>query len=150
VIALSRLYALSDPRLKAIIVQGDMIVDPSQYTQIPIPLKIIKLLIKELVPVPDSSAIQQGINASASQVGDSDDEWEDLDDVGFPGSKKDLMALGDEGSGRQSRIRDDETNVFLIEFFKNIYNGNVGNFREMVSLLNEEERHQLSLLGGQS
>ena len=78
----------------------------------------------------DSSAIQQGINASASQVGDSDDEWEDLDDVGFPGSKKgifgyiyviytfsantiilDLMALGDEGSGRQSRIRDDETNV---------------------------------------
>jgi len=124
--------------------------NPSQYTQIPIPLKIIKLLIKELVPVPDSSAIQQGINASASQVGDSDDEWEDLDDVGFPGSKKDLMALGDEGSGRQSRIRDDETNVFLIEFFKNIYNGNVGNFREMVSLLNEEERHQLSLLGGQS
>ncbi|RPB19571.1 ARM repeat-containing protein [Terfezia boudieri ATCC MYA-4762] len=148
VIALSRLFTLDDPRLKAIIVQGDMIVDPQQYTQIPVPLKIIKLLIKELIPVADAAAVQQGINAAGSVVGDSDDEWEDLEDIGIP--RKDLMALEEEGSGRQSRIRDDETNVFLIQFFKDIYNDNIGGFREMVPLLTEDERYQLSLLGGQS
>lgn len=87
----------------------------------------------------DTAAVQQGINAAASAAGDSDDEWEDLEDIGFPGSKKgrtslsqsntyysfnnttsvflDLMAFGEEGSGRQSRIRDDETNVSFYPAF---------------------------------
>lgn len=51
-------------------------------------MKIIKLLIKELVPVSDASAVQQGINVSGSAAGESDDEWEDLEDIGFPGSRK--------------------------------------------------------------
>lgn len=32
----------------------------------------------------DAAAVQQGINASGSAVGDSDDEWEDLEDIGVP------------------------------------------------------------------
>ena len=32
----------------------------------------------------DAAAIQQGINAAGSVVGDSDDEWEDLEDIGIP------------------------------------------------------------------
>ncbi|KAF8461363.1 armadillo-type protein [Kalaharituber pfeilii] len=164
VIALSRLYALDDPRLRSIIVQGDMIVgksnriitrsqaksNPQQYTQIPVPLKIIKLLIKELVPVSDHAAVQQGLHAAGSAAEESEDEWEDLDEIGFPGSRKDLLALGEDNSGRQSRVRDDETNGFLLQFFKEIYNGNIGNFRELFQALTEEERYQLSSFGGQS
>ena len=108
-------------------------VDPQQYTQIPVPLKIIKLLIKELVPTNDTSAIQQGVHAAGGSVA-SEDEWEDdLEDIGFLGTKKgeysfflkagvvtydilidavppELAAFGEEGSNR-GRIRDDETNV---------------------------------------
>ncbi|KAI5806722.1 armadillo-type protein [Peziza echinospora] len=164
VIALSRLYALDDPRLRAIIVQGDLIVgksnriitrsqtknNPPQYTQIPIPLKIIKLLIKEFAPINDNSAIQQGLSHGGGSVADSDDEWEDeLEDLGFAGSKKELLALGDD-SVRQSKIRDDETNGFLLQFFKEVYLDNIGNFSEILAALTEEERYQLSLLGGQT
>ena len=32
----------------------------------------------------DAAAVQQGINAAGPAVGDSDDEWEDLEDIGIP------------------------------------------------------------------
>ena len=80
-----------------------------------------------------------------------------------------LLAMGEDG-GRQSKARDDETNVrahlhtwkhidtlanpslqgFLLQFFKEIYHDNIGNFREIVQALTEDERYQLAQLGGQS
>jgi len=52
-------------------------------------LKIIKLLIKELAPINDNSALQQGLSHGGGSVADSDDEWEDeLEDLDFAGSKK--------------------------------------------------------------
>ncbi|KAI9679369.1 MAG: hypothetical protein M1817_005391 [Caeruleum heppii] len=77
VIALSKLYSLNDPRLAQIMVTGDLIVPqsdrimtrsrtkqtPDQYTIIPLPLKILKLLLAELSfpdPTPTNPLSQSG------------------------------------------------------------------------------------------
>lgn len=94
--ALCHIYNLQDPRLSQIIVPGDLIVPtsarimtrsrtkqtPDQFTMIPVPLKIIKLLIQELGPSVGETARFYGEQQQQQQADDanSDDEgWDDVD-----------------------------------------------------------------------
>lgn len=104
VIALSKLYNLHDPRLAAVMVKGDLIINPSQagrimtrsraksnpdqYTIVPAPIKIIKVLVEELLSAAGTARNIDGNNAgelgqqdqaeAENDVDDGDeDDWED-------------------------------------------------------------------------
>jgi len=103
VMALCCLYTLEDPRLSHIIVPGDLIIPtstrimtrsrakqtPDQYTMIPVPLKIIKLLIQELGPnVGDTMRSFNQPNEEFDSEGEGDD-WEDVQDgLNVPGMSR--------------------------------------------------------------
>ncbi|KAF8241684.1 ARM repeat-containing protein [Wilcoxina mikolae CBS 423.85] len=158
VMALCHLYNLQDPRLMQIIVPGDLVIPtsarimtrsrakhtPDQYTMIPVPLKIIKLLIQELGPnVGESSRFYHQQNEEFDSDGD---DWEDVHDgLNIPGmSREELLALG--ASGRTSRQVDDETYSILASFFNEISSKNITDFQNIYNALKPEEQHQLSLL----
>ncbi|KAI9670418.1 MAG: hypothetical protein M1829_004741 [Trizodia sp. TS-e1964] len=163
VIALSKLYTLADPRLAQTMVQGDLIVPtssrimtrsrtrntPDQYTTIPVPLKIIKVLIEELS---SASGNTSGLEAAAlelDEAGSDNGDWEDEPnflDLGLSMTKQDLMALGDDNVGAE-RQRDDETQAYLTEFFKGVEAGNIAGFRDWYGQLTAEERGKLSVVG---
>ncbi|KAI9852334.1 MAG: hypothetical protein M1838_001039 [Thelocarpon superellum] len=179
VIALSKLFSLDDPRLALIMVQGDLIVpqsdrimtrskarqNPDRYTSVPVPLKIIKVLIEELSSAsggarnldPASAALAGADELGSDDEHDEDDdngEWEDVPNVlelGLGTTKAELMAYG-EGSGTGagalgSRQRDDETQAYLTAFFRDVSEKNVARFSEMFAMLTADEQQKLSLLG---
>jgi hypothetical protein len=91
-----------------------LLTDPTQYTQVSVPLKIIKTFVAELAPGLESTGISaESAKATAGGADDEDedDEWEDYEELGFPGSKEELLALGGEGTSRASRRQDDATHV---------------------------------------
>lgn len=124
--------------------------DPDQYTIIPAPLKIIKLLIDELQA---ASGVGAAANAASAAVAstelDSDDDdegWEDDDDtldMGLASTKADLMSFI-EGPGR--RQPDDETQNFLTEFFLICGREDTASFKEWYNMLSEEEKQKLNEL----
>ncbi|KAF2089211.1 ARM repeat-containing protein [Saccharata proteae CBS 121410] len=139
VIALSKLYDLNDPRLTQVMVKGDLVMpqtdrimtrsrarqNPDRYTMIPAPLKILKVLVEELLSASGSGNMRAMENAAAAaELADDDDEdeeWEDDPtelDLGLGSTKAELMAYGDESSVFGGRQRDDETQAYLIQFFR--------------------------------
>ncbi|TKA71274.1 hypothetical protein B0A49_03861 [Cryomyces minteri] len=142
VIALSNIYELNDPRLAQITVKGDLIVpqsnriitrsrakqQPVEYTQIPLPLKIVKVLVEELSSAGgQQGAIEAGMAAAEDdeeEVSDDDGSWEDDGDGGFLdlglGSTKEQLMSFDSPSNNSSfpRGRDDETQAYLLQFFR--------------------------------
>ncbi|OAQ90061.1 importin beta-5 subunit [Purpureocillium lilacinum] len=164
VIALSKLYSLDDDRLAQIKVKGDLIINddgriktrsrskqnPDQYTIIPAPLKIIKLLIEELLSASgarnaaDAAAAALAANADL-ESDDDDDGWEDDDtlDLNLGISKSELMSFT-EGGGR--RYKDDETETYLVEFFVRCGRENTAGFHIWYSMLSSEEKAKLSEL----
>ncbi|KAI8936326.1 hypothetical protein NX059_006742 [Plenodomus lindquistii] len=157
VIALSKLYDLKDPRLAQVQVKGDLIAtndgrimtrsraknNPDQYTIVPAPLKILKVLVVELqsasgVPL-DASAAGE-LADEGSEDGDWEDEPNPFVDLGSGYTREQLMAFAAEepGGGRQ---RDDETQSFLVEFFKRA--ATTQGFQEEFNGLTEEERQRL-------
>lgn len=166
--ALSKLYELHDERLGNINVKGDLIVQqsnmimtrskakrhPDQYTIIPAPLKIIKVLIDELS---SASAIAGGPGALApnpdddddeEEVSDDDGEWEDEDPTltaSLGVSKEELMKFAEETPGAR-RQADDETQNYLASFFKN--QGQDPRFQELYSALTPMEQERLQTLAG--
>jgi len=163
VIALSKLYSLNDPRLAQITVKGDLIIanderiktrsrskqNPDQFTVIPAPLKIIKLLIDELGAASGQQAAANAASAAVAGDFDSDDEddgWEDDDDtldMGLAATKADLMSFI-EGPGR--RAPDDETQSFLTQFFLECAKTNTADFQQLFNGLSEEEKQKLNEL----
>ena len=92
VIALSKIYSLHDERLSRIQVRGDLIVpksdrimtrsrarqNPDQHTIIPVPLKILKVLIEELSSAGGNSrSIDTAAAAGLADEGSDDGDWED-------------------------------------------------------------------------
>ncbi|KAF1943198.1 ARM repeat-containing protein [Clathrospora elynae] len=157
VIALSKLYDLKDPRLAQVQVQGDLIpntdgrimtrsrakVNPDKFTIVPAPLKILKVLAVELqsasgAPLDTSAAAD--LADDGSENGDWEDEPNPFIDLGSGFSREQLMAFAaeDPGSGRQ---RDDETQGFLVDFFKRA--AATHGFAEEFAQLTEEEQQRL-------
>jgi hypothetical protein len=189
VIALSKLYTLNDPRIAHTTVKGDLIIptstrimtrsqaraNPDRFTAIPAPLKIIKVLIEELLSASgaQSAALATAAAEFADEEGD-DDGWEDVPsvlDLAGVGTKEQLMAFG-EGS-TSGRVRDDETQAYLTEFFmkvcphltkplrtpscnhdltntQQISTENTAGFSEIYAALTDDEKQKLSELAQQA
>lgn len=123
--------------------------DPDQYTAVPATLKILKVLIQELLSASGSGSAAANAAAMASAAAeyesdDGDDTWEDepdlLHDLGI--SRSEMLAFGEEGG----RMKDDETQAYLTEFFVGAARDNTASFQEWYGMFTEEERHKLEEL----
>ncbi|KAJ2972713.1 hypothetical protein NUW58_g9128 [Xylaria curta] len=161
VIALSKLYSLNDPRVIQTMVRGDMIMpssdriltrsrakqNPDQYTIIPAPLKILKVLIEELLSASGLASAPHVAAAAAAEFADEendDDGWEDdpdTIDLSLGSTKADLMGYLDASNIRH---RDDETQQYLSEFFVTAARDNVAGFGDWYNNLTDEEKGKLS------
>ena len=153
--ALAAIHRVHDVRLPGIECNGDLIPDtstriktrsmakkaPIRYTRVPVPLKLVKVLVQELIPYsepslgagmplrsPGLSSMGSAKRTTAEQNGanggaDSDGEWESDDDG--------------EGSAGGARA-DDATQDFLVGFFK--AEGQDPRFQELYSQLTDDER----------
>ncbi|KAL8804419.1 MAG: hypothetical protein Q9223_005739 [Gallowayella weberi] len=157
VIALTNIYKLHDERLATIQVQGDLMVDnssriktrsqskrtPDRYSFIPVPLKLTKVLISELAN-PTSPSTPGLLQTQFQDHSDEDnDEWEDepaMVDLSNPTTTAELMAFADE-SRYNVRQWDDETQTYLIDFFKQA--STEPDFRDLYQGLTDEEREKL-------
>ncbi|CAK7263999.1 hypothetical protein SEPCBS119000_000776 [Sporothrix epigloea] len=208
IIALSKLYDLNDPLINQTQVKGDLIVptsdrimtrsrakqtplpitdfftvpfkDPDQYSIIPAPLKMLKLLIEELTSAQGKSgaaSLEAGgsaaANAAAEAMGkatdkvsgnandrstgedagdednsDDDSGWEDdngdLLDLSLGATKNDLFSYLDGGSNW--RLRDDETQAYLTEFFLRAARENTSGFKGWYDQLTPAEQQKLNEL----
>ncbi|KAI0193136.1 armadillo-type protein [Astrocystis sublimbata] len=161
VIALSKLYSLSDPRVAQTMVKGDLIVpasdrivtrsrakqNPDQYTIIPAPLKILKVLVEELLSASGLASAPNAAAAAAAEFADEendDDGWEDDPDaldLNLGSTKADLMRYLDASNMRH---RDDETQQYLVDFFVAAARDNVAGFEEWYNNLSDKEKSKLS------
>jgi hypothetical protein len=144
VTALATIYNLHDPRLRQITVQGDLVVDtssriktrsmaknaPIQYTAVSADLKLVKVLVNELVPYTDHSfgasvkspttpSFPGGAPLTRTR---SEDSWESEPD----------------DSGLMARMSDDETQKYLVDFFRQ--QGAQPVFQELYGKLSAEEK----------
>lgn len=107
VLALTNIYKLHDERLSHIQTKGDLIIqnttriktrsqakkEPDQYSSIPVPLKLTKVLIQELSvlsPTVTTPGLSNGRFNKSSSASD-DDEWEDeptVLDLGAPTTRQ--------------------------------------------------------------
>lgn len=124
-------------------------IDPDQYTLIPSPLKIVKVLIEELVSASGARAAANAASLAVAAAQFDDDEnddegWEDDDDtldLSLGTTKADLMSFMEGGGQRQ---RDDETQVYLTDFFIRCGRENIANFQEWYNMLSEDEKNKLN------
>ncbi|KAH8681548.1 putative importin beta-5 subunit [Xylariales sp. PMI_506] len=163
VIALSKLYSLNDPRVTQTMVKGDLIMptsdrimtrsrarqNPDQFTIVPAPLKMLKVLIEELL---SASGLQSAANAAAAAAAEfadddeDDDGWEDEPDtvdLSLGSTKSDLMGYLEASNMRH---RDDETQQYLTEFFIRAARENIADFTQWYAALTEEEKGKLNEL----
>jgi importin-9 len=136
---LSKLYDLNDPRIAEIQVKGDIIMpksdrimtrsrakeQPDTYTAVSAQLKIIKVLVEELLSASGNRALDAaaaGVDGAADDDEEDDEEWEDdpeeFLDLGAGMTKSQLMAFGADDSPAATRGRDDETQAYLLNFFR--------------------------------
>ncbi|KAK4999829.1 hypothetical protein LTR66_001213 [Elasticomyces elasticus] len=190
--ALANIYNLNHPHLAQLFIKGDLIVpashrimtrsrarqNPDQYTIVPAPLKIIKVLIEELLTASGGQALDAAAAAAELENNGSDEEggWEDEPggwlDLGtgktkegrhlcpqesrrrnlhpqslIPGALslttlQELMAWAeDEGEGDAPRGRDDATQEFLLQFFRDA--AAKAEFAEVFNVLTLEEQEKL-------
>ncbi|KAI1336579.1 armadillo-type protein [Xylariaceae sp. FL0016] len=160
VIALSKLYGLNDQRVAQTIVKGDLIMptsdrimtrsrtkkNPDQFTTIPAPLKILKVLIEELLSASGAGGAANAAAAAAAAFADEendDDGWEDdpdAVDLNLGSTKQDLMGYLEASNLRN---RDDETQEYLTKFFVDSARENVANFNHWYELLTDDEKAKL-------
>ncbi|TKA25250.1 hypothetical protein B0A50_05948 [Salinomyces thailandicus] len=160
VIALTKLYKLHDPRLSSIQVKGDLVIpksdriltrsrarqQPDQYTSVPAQLKIIKILVEELLSASGSQApLDPSSAADLEDEGEDDGGWEDDStdflDLGSGMTKAQLMAFGAEDGPGGVRGRDDETQAYLLEFFRE--QAQLPGFGEVFGSLSAGEQEKL-------
>ncbi|GMF67916.1 unnamed protein product [Aspergillus oryzae] len=165
IIALATLYNLEDPRLAQVQVKGDLIIqetgriktrsqtrnNPDQYTTVTAPLKIVKVLVEELAAASGSKEIDAATAAALEEEDSDDDDWEDLPsntlDLSLGVTKQELMAFGEGGTEGVFgvRKRDDETQAFLLDFFRNA--STKPEFQQLFATLTPAEQDKLRSLG---
>ncbi|KAI0132653.1 importin-beta domain-containing protein [Xylariales sp. AK1849] len=123
--------------------------DPDQFTIIPAPLKILKVLIEELL---SASGVNSAANAAAAAAAElldednDDDGWEDDPDtldLNLGANKSDLMGYLEASNMRH---RDDETQQYLSEFFIRAARENIADFTQWYAMLTDEEKSKLNEL----
>ena len=156
--ALINIYKLHDERLAGIQTKGDLLVDntsriktrsqakkqPDQYSVVPVPLKLTKVLVQEIVTTPQSAGFGLRKQSIAHTQGSDDDDWEDepaILDLATSGTRQELMGFMDEMNQWNVHQSDDETQQYLIHFFNEV--SNEPYFQEMYHALNESEREKL-------
>ncbi|RAL04731.1 putative importin beta-5 subunit [Aspergillus ibericus CBS 121593] len=164
IIALATLYSLGDPRVSQVQVKGDLIIqdtgriktrsqtrnNPDRYTTVTAPLKIIKVLVEELAAASGSKELDAATAAALEEEGSDDDEWEDLPgntlDLNLGVTKQELMAFGEGGSESVFgvRKRDDETQAFLSNFFRDA--ASKSDFQQLFEALTPAEQEKLQSL----
>ncbi|KAJ2601154.1 hypothetical protein GGF39_001395 [Coemansia sp. RSA 1721] len=136
-VALTRLFALEDPRVAGLVVQGDLIpnaanrgkivtrsisrTNPDQYTQIPATAKIVKLLLAEIEMDVESMFARHDGAGLSSVVDEADlerdgadvDDWEDdadydLHDGADFGGKYDYLSEFIDGGIDMDEVDDDD------------------------------------------
>ncbi|KAG1180299.1 hypothetical protein G6F70_000463 [Rhizopus microsporus] len=173
-VALSKMFLANDPRLQNIHVKGEIVVNPNggivtrsrakknpdQYTAIPVPAKIIKLLIADTT---NTLLADQHPVEDAESVGDDDEtgEWEDVEDDLFA-TRNDINYLSDMLANIENND-DEEDNpdlkndpiyqtdmkVYLTDFLRNCHVHNINHFNEIcTSQLNQEEKDTLNYILG--
>lgn len=165
IIALAQLYNLEDPRLSQVQVKGDLIIqdtgriktrsqarnNPDQFTTVSAPLKIVKVLVEELAAASGNTEIDAATAAALEEEASDDDDWEDLPsntlDLSLGVTKQELMAFGEGGSEGvfAVRKRDDETQAFLLDFFRHA--STKGDFQQLFAALTPSEQEKLQSLG---
>ncbi len=119
-------------------------IDPDQFTIIPAPLKILKVLIVELQSA-SGAPLDASAAAELADEGSDDGDWEDepnpFVDLGSGFSKEQLMSFAAKDAAGSGRQRDDETQGFLVDFFKRATT--TQGFEEEFNQLTEEERQRL-------
>ncbi|KAI8066912.1 armadillo-type protein [Gongronella butleri] len=167
-IALSKIYLVNNADLLNMSVKGDIVVNPNagivtrskskrnpdQYTQIPLSMKIIKLLVADMG---NSLAADTGAQDEADSIGDEDGEWEDVvDDVAIR-SRQEYQFLSDVLANMTEDADDEENNpdlkndpiyqtdlrAYLLDFFRNCSVHNVNHFMEICQQLNDDEKQIL-------
>jgi importin-9 len=116
---------------------------------VPAPLKILKVLVVELTAAAGSGRSLDGAAAAAAadlvEDDSENDDWEDEPnpflDMSSGMTKEQLMAFAQEDPGSYARQRDDETQTFLVEWFRKAA-GSVG-FETEFQSLTEDEREKL-------
>ncbi|EXJ55544.1 hypothetical protein A1O7_08472 [Cladophialophora yegresii CBS 114405] len=126
VVALSKIFALHDERVRAVHVKGDLIVDaaatsgriktrsqaklnPDRWSSVPADLKILKIMVDELASAatsrfPDLAAAQAAADAALDEEDDDAEDADEWEDVGSAGAldlasaavRTDLMSLAKE------------------------------------------------------
>lgn len=127
--------------------------NPDQYTIIPAPLKIVKVLVEELISAAPGSAHRSVENITAAELEQADDAgsddsgWEDDEgflDLGAGVTKESLMAMAADDA--PSKVRDDETQGFLLAWFG--AKANEEGFGAVFGQLTADEQEKLRSMGG--
>jgi hypothetical protein len=122
---------------------------------VPVPLKIIKILVQELSSAgadPERSLLEAAALDELEEAGDDDGEWEDLPpslDLSSAAVRNDLMGFAEGTSSSflsNARRQDDETQGYLIDFFKEVSSKNIANFEAVFGMLTDEEKDVLKTL----
>lgn len=125
---------------------------PDQYTMIPAPLKILKVLIEELLSASGLPAREGDPSAAAAAAAtadfddDDDDGWEDDNDIldlSLGTNKSALMGYLS-GDGQLPRERDDETQTYLTEFFVRAAREDIAGFGGWYNMLSDFEKQKLN------
>ncbi|EAL18781.1 hypothetical protein CNBI0420 [Cryptococcus deneoformans B-3501A] len=165
---MSKLFVLSDQRLREVIVKGDLIISeanrntimtrsrtrhtPNQYTQIPFPLKALKLILKDVQSEPTSA--KKATTGLDIEDDDGDEEWDDDDLLGGGSNvgEFDYLSSWLDNNGAESDAQDDDEDLksdplaqidlgqHLTDVLRHAYASNSNGMHEMVEGLSDEEK----------
>lgn len=164
-LGLAKLFSLPSPALRAVQVKGDMVITddnrnkimtrsrmkstPTQYTQIPFPVKAFKLILKDVSAEPKA----KGAADADVQEDDGDEEWDDDDPLGSGNPADEFAFLSDWlNKGNENDAQDDDEDLVsdplaqidmgehLTNVLRTSYASNDNGMHEMVDALNAEEK----------
>lgn len=155
ILALGKLYSINDPRVVSMVVDGDLIPYdgdliitrsmaksmPEKFTQIPAPLKILKLLISELGFQSQQPDPNDYLPERDEEGGEDNDDWEDMDDIGVPNYEKLKSYVDSDDEGDHGDDSNDQgIKDMLVQFFKECTTKNLGNFQQYYEMLSDEDK----------
>lgn len=156
------MFLTADSRLHDIQVRGDLIVpksatiqtrsksktNPDRFTTISLPLKILKIFVREFRNAPANGTLDSAALQTAADVSDEDDEWEDEATQPENSCKSHLtmdliIDLENLAGEHDERGLGNETRVFIGQFFEEVKKRNTFDYERLISQLSAEERSTL-------